>query len=1347
MLVVWGGSVAGFGQKSLFFTSEKELSSSLINAVYQDSRNYIWIATEDGLNRYDGNRFTVYKNAPDDEHSLRNNYTRCMFEDSRGRFWVGCINALQLYNRNTDNFSEIVINNDSARIFPHITSVIESRDKEIWITTSGEGVIRIREDTVGVRSDTRLTNKLSSRHLTSIMQDSQGRFWIGSENNGVNLYNPENDSVTVFKAPFAIGDNQISSVCEDADGKIFVGTLTDGLYVYNAEKEMFERVEYESKTSLPVKCLTFDIQNRLLVGCDGEGIKIYNPQRLCLEDFKVKSAPFDFSRMKVHAICIDRMGNIWTGLFQKGVFLEPANRNDFYYWGNRSPNQGLIGSDCVMSLLKDRRGNLWIGTDNDGVYRIAAYGGEKHFTDVPNTVLSLLEDDNGNVWLGSYGKGLACIEQESEVCHYYDYADDSTHSVVANTAQNKIFALAKDCRNRIWTGTNGAGIYIFDIAGKRFIANYSQYSTDSAHIPNDWINCIIEDSRHLIWAGSYNGFFSINPSNGEVRHYSTQTVVYCIKEDTFGNLWVGTAEGLTYFNITDEKSVSYTVADGLPSNVICDVQCDDDGNVWFSTHSGISKFLPEEQQFVNFYSSDGLQSNEFSLGASFKAPDGMLYFGGVNGITSFYPADINIERTPPSLYLTDLTVMNKHVVAGQKSGRNEIFTGFIADVDTIRLNYKDNIFTLEFSTFYFGSSEHVDYYYFMEGLSEQWMSTGVGNNRLSFTNLKYGSHQLKIKASIYDSYSDEKELVIIITPPWSLTWWAKIIWFALAALLILGVYFFIADRNRHRTERLRSEHAEQINESKLQFFINISHDIRTPMTLIIGPLEKLIAENKVAALQKVYLLMYRNAKRILQLINQLMDVRKLDRGLMSVKMSRTNITEFITDIMQTFEFQAEKKHLRFDFLHPSEEVEAYIDRNNFDKVIVNVLSNAFKFTPDNGAITVSLTTGCDPDNPTPLGRYFEIIVADTGQGIEEDKIEKIFERFYQIENKANYGTGIGLHLARSFAELQYGRIWARNRKDRQGSEFVIRMPLGNKHLKPSEIDTSEVDWKPVAAEGHKAGDIVVGDDVSDVTKQQALRPKTKYRLLIADDDVDVREYLRSELADTFRITEANDGKEALNLIFKEKPDLVLSDVMMPEIDGLTLARKIKTNININHIPVILLTARSEEPDIVEGIETGADAYITKPFNIDLLKKQIINLIENRARLEPKISAADNAARIRQPALRPSDDVLYEKIIRLVNDNISDSNLNAEFLAKNVGMSRVHIHRKLKELTNQSARDFIRNIRLKQAADMLKNKKLTISDIAYSLGFINLSHFSTSFREFYGLSPKEFRDKNDASAET
>ena len=493
---------------------------------------------------------------------------------------------------------------------------------------------------------------------------------------------------------------------------------------------------------------------------------------------------------------------------------------------------------------------------------------------------------------------------------------------------------------------------------------------------------------------------------------------------------------------------------------------------------------------------------------------------------------------------------------------------------------------------------------------------------------------------------------------------------------------------------------------------------------------------------KVYLLMYRNAKRILQLINQLMDVRKIDKGLMVVKFRKTDIVGFIDDLMQTFEYQADKRNIRFSFTHLDPQLNVWIDLSNFDKVLINILSNAFKFTPDGGEITVMLKTGTDETETGALRNFFEITVSDTGCGIEEDQIEKIFERFYQINtgntNSNIGGTGIGLHLSRSLVELQHGTLYAQNRSDIRGSEFIIRLPMGNAHLSESEVEPDS-GFQPVNFTHNQFETKFENLDIN--SEEKKVKPKTKYKILIADDEDDIRKYLHDELAGIYRIYEAVNGKNALDFILKEKPDLVVSDVMMPEMDGITLCRKLKSNVNINHIPIVLLTAKAADEDKTEGFNVGADAYISKPFNIDLLKGVVAGIIENRERLKQKASEVEsNKSLIKPIVLRSSDQVLYEKVIKVINENISNPDLNVEMLASSVGMSRVHMHRKLKELTGQSARDFIKSIRLKQAADLLSGKKLSVSEVMYALGYNNLSHFSNSFREFYGVSPKEFAEQ-------
>ena len=1336
-------------QIATFYTTDNELSSSLINAIYQDKRNYIWIATEDGLNKFDGVKFSIYKNHPDDPTSIKNNYVRSLFEDSSGRFWIGCINGVLLYNRTTDNFREIPLFHEDSLITPHITAIIESREKEIWMSTSGSGVIRIKENDTTYCKDVSLSERLSSLHLTSVFQDSRGIFWIASESQGLNRYDPVTDVVTIFKAPHAIKSDQISAICEDRNGNLYVGTLTNGLYKFNYATQTFDFIPHIDKSMLFVKTLFIDKHNRLLVGTDGQGIKILNSEKMLLEDYQMLSAQFNFSRMKVHAICQDKAGNIWTGLFQKGVFLDPENPNKFDYWGFKSYNKNIIGSGSVMSLLKDKEGTLWIGTDNHGMYKLDKRGESTHYAhsenpnSVPNIVLSMIEDERGYIWLGSYLQGLARFDKQTGRCVYFDYNETD---MVQNMARNKIFCLTKDQDNKLWIGTSGAGVYVFDLVTMEYIKHYHTRANEiGEQIPNNWVNAIECDSEGTIWIGSYAGVFTLNPLTGEKQQYTKDgrslsgNVVYCIEEDVNKNVWVGTTEGLTFFDLKNNTNKIYTIKDGLSSNVICSILEDEKRNIWLSTHSGISKLIVNEGKFVNFYASDGLQGNEFNMGAAYKDQDNQFFFGGINGITAFYPSKINDQRVPLNLFLTALYIMDKPIVAGQKSGRSEIINGFIADVDTIQLNYTDKMLTLEFSTFDFGFSGHVRYQYMLDGLNSNWLSTEPGGNRITFTNISPGVYKLYVKALIYNDSSTKKTFTLIIYPPWYLTWWAKILYVCLFLLIIWAVTHIIMDRINHRNELLRREHSEQLNETKLQFFINVSHEIRTPMTLIISPLEKLIVENKDDDKQKVYLLMYRNAQRILRLINQLMDVRKLDKGLMVLSFRETDMVGFIDDIMQTFEYQADRRSINFTFSHADKQLMVWIDLNNFDKVLVNILSNAFKFTHDDGDINIILRTGIDENESGALRNYFEIVVSDTGIGIEESKVEKIFERFYQINSNdsSTFGTGIGLHLSRSLVELLYGKIYAKNRSDRQGSEFIIRLPLGNAHLKETEKIAGTV---PAIQKSKPESQLQLQEPKE--KSKVAVKSKTKYRVLIVDDEDEIRNYIKEELSPLYKTSEATNGKEALEYILKEKPNLIISDVMMPEMDGNTLVKKVKANINVNHIPIILLTAKASDEDKAEGLEMGADAYISKPFNVDLLKIRIVNLLENRERLGHKATdSEENKSLIKPVVLRSSDQILYEKIIKLINENIANSDLNVEFLANGVGMSRVHMHRKLKELTNQSARDFIRSIRLKQAGELLSSQKLAVSEVAYALGFVNLSHFSNSFRDFYGMSPKEYAEQH------
>ena len=665
------------------------------------------------------------------------------------------------------------------------------------------------------------------------------------------------------------------------------------------------------------------------------------------------------------------------------------------------------------------------------------------------------------------------------------------------------------------------------------------------------------------------------------------------------------------------------------------------------------------------------------------------------------------------------------------------------DANMFQLAHYDNTFSIIFSTLQYNNPEQISYQYKIEELSNQWLSTEPGVNRVTYNNLPPGKYTFHVRALSHGNLSEIRTVKILITPPWYEMWWAYCIYVFLLGLLVLGIVNYILSRMRHRREIMKREHAEQLNEAKLQFFINISHEIRTPMTLIINPLEKLLAEKKGGEVQKTYLMIYRNAQRILRLINQLMDIRKLDKGQMFMKFRETDMVGFIDDVMLTFGYMAQKKKIRFSFEHAMPQLKVWVDMNNFDKILMNIFSNAFKYTPEQGEITVTLSTGRDATRRDPLKEYFEITVTDSGIGLDREKIERIFERFYQIDNdvtKSNFGTGIGLHLSRSLVELHHGIILAENREDAPGSRFVIRIPLGSAHLRTDELEDVEAIITPHAmlVKPEKTDLEGAFEEEEDEESKKAAKAKNRMRILIVEDEEEILSYLKEELEGDYRIMTRKNGREAYDAILADTPDLVISDIMMPEMDGLSLCRKIKQNTNVNHVPVILLTAKSKPEDTMEGMATGADAYMVKPFNTELLKSTIANLIANRKLLKSKFSGAQQQEdKVQKLSMKSADEILMSKIMKVINENLSNPDLNVEMLAANVGLSRVHVHRKLKELTNLSARDFIKNIRLQQAAALLKEKKLTVSEVAYATGYTNLSHFSSSFKEVHGMSPKEY----------
>ena len=1344
-------SFTAYAQTGRFYTTDGGLSSSLINHFFQDSKGFMWTATEYGLNSFDGLRFANYWHVSGDSTSIKNNYVRTLFEDSRQNLLIGCIDGLMRYDRETNTFSEIPMIRAGKQVFPHVTQMQELHNGEIWMTTTGQGMFRLDEQRKQAVSVDELLRQSNYNFQSCFYEDSYYNLWIGTYGNGLICYMPATKEVRVFKY-LTLNDNNIAAIIEDKQGNLFVGTQKRGLSCYNRKKNTFTPVPYVGNGALSVYCMAL-VDGQLLVGTDGQGLKLYNPVKKQLEDYTINAAPIDFSEGKIHTILEDKDKNLWLGLFQKGIVLIPKQSNPFEYYGSKSTYYNPIGQGCVMSIFQDSNQHLWIGADNEGIYELDAEGGcLRHYQpgssshSVANTIMCIYEDSEKNLWLGSYTRGIAKLNRKTGVCDYSLPVDNE-----------KILSITEDKQKNLYIGTLGSGFYQYNLQTGS-LKHYESAKDETGDLKrnelvNDWINYIFCDSEGFIWLGHYKGVSCFNPLTGSFINYrQVNTLIsgcvgYAIQEDYSGNIWAGTTDGLYCFNKKTEELKRFTTADGLSNNVICGLCEDSRHDIWLSTYMGISKYDVKNNRFVNYYSGDGLQGNEFTHGAFYKDKKGKIYFGSINGVTYFSPESIGSVSKETNVWVTDFYVFNHPIHKNSLSGGEPVIDTSVQDANQFRLSYKDNTFSIVFSTLQYNNPEQISYQYKVDELGSQWLSTEPGVNRVTYNNLPPGQYTFQVRALNYGNYSETRTVKILITPPWYQTWWAYCVYITLAGLLVLGIVNYILSRMRHRREIMKREHAEQLNEAKLQFFINISHEIRTPMTLIINPLEKLLADKRDGELHKTYLMIYRNAQRILRLINQLMDVRKLDKGQMFMKFRETDMVGFIADLMQTFEYMARKKNIRFVFKHEMPQLKVWIDLNNFDKVLMNILSNAFKYTPDRGEVQVSLSTGRDITRRDALRDYFEIVITDSGIGIDRNKIERIFERFYQIDNdvtKSNFGTGIGLHLSRSLVQLHHGIIFAENREDAPGSRFIIRIPLGSAHLRTDELETVDADTvmfhtvdKPVLAKLEE--ELMMEEE----EPQTGTKAKTRLRILVVEDEIEIKAYLKSELSDEYKVETCNNGKEAYDLILRDTPDLVISDVMMPEMDGLALCRKIKQNTNVNHVPIILLTAKSKPEDTLEGMETGADAYMVKPFNTELLKRTIANLIANRRLLRNKFSGAQQQEdKIEKITMKSGDEILMGKIMKVVNEHLDDPALNVEMLASEVGLSRVHVHRKLKELTNLSTRDFIKNIRLQQAATLLaQDHKLTVSEIAYATGYTNLSHFSSSFREKYGMSPKEYMNQH------
>ena len=1297
-------------QMGKLFDADKQMSSSYTTQIYLDKDGFIWVATRNGLNRYDGYQFRIYKKEMRQDLGMASNYVNCMTQDHNGRFFIGMYGALQIFDG--QRFRTVTTYDIKGRNVPcYITCLLERQNGDMLIGTSGHGLLKMK----GHREAHQMKDAFAS--LTSVhrmMEDRRQHIWLATETQG--LWRWDGKTIKKYFQDNELRNN-ILDVCEGDNGRVYVATANRGLFRLDGDTP----IHIEGTGNRHISVLYFNRRGHLMLGYDGMGLGIYDPQNGRLVDNPYYSREVDLSTSKVYSICEDQNSNVWLGLLQKGIFMQPGHTMGFGYMGPKLGAQNVLGTACVTSVTGDSQGWRWTGTDRDGMYlQDDHFQVVKHFKEgFPATILGCCEDLKGNIWIGSFKEGCGWIDRKTLTYHPYRLPQGSDIS---------IFDVISDSKGYIWLASMGYGVLRLNPeTGEVKAYVQKQKAPDDRKINsivNDYISqlALSPDGKRLYVATTMGVCCLDLEKDSWLTTFGENCLNYGtavrIAREFDGILYIGTNDGLLCYDLEQRKLKRLAIESGLADNGIASIEQDKTGRLWIGTDHGLCCLNPKNGKTNNYFVDNGLQSNEFSDGASWASPTGYLVFAGLGGVTWFTPADVRERAWKADVKLTGFSVNGEPVSRGTMSGVWQVTDTTVIASNRFVLSSSDNTFAVQLSTLTYDNPEHIVYCYRIN--NEDWVRMPPGINEITFSHMQPGSYNFCVVAEQNGTPTPERCFEVIIHAPWYRTSLAYLIY-----IMILVVLFLQYRQRRHRKEqdslRLQEHiHAEEMADAKLRFFMNISHEIRTPMTLIVAPLQSLIKQDNDPHRRGVYETIRRNAERILGLINQMMDLRKIDKGQMQMHMRETNLVTFISAIYTLFAQQAKNKTIQFHFDCDEERIMAWIDRGNFDKIIINILSNAFKFTPDNGKIILSLQQ---------IGKEIEIKVTDTGSGISDADKPKIFERFYSAQHQNGYiGTGIGLNLTYLLVQMHNGSIVVNDNPEGKGTEFIVRIPYINANDADIVVETTATPKKRKEEEG--------------IDLPTAKTKVARHRnLVLCEDDNAIRSYVRSELSNEFRITEFINGQEGWDYIQlnPDKVDLVITDIMMPVMDGLALCEKIKRNYNTSHIPVIMTTALGTDNDRITGLDTGADAYVTKPFNMDVLLLRVQKLMEwsqkSHQQFRQKVDVSPS-----EITITPLDEQFVKSALKIVEDNIANSDFTVEMLAQQIGMSRSALYKKIMAVTGLGPAEFIRTVRIKRGKALLERSQMQITEIAYSVGFNSLKSFTMNFKAEYGLTPSEYLKK-------
>lgn len=1292
--------------------SDSRILSHQYNAFVLDSQGYLWIGSDQGLVRFDGTDYEQFRHDGDVAGSISSSTVRKIICDSRGGIWVGTADGLNYFDEETNSFRTVGLPDLSFNGF--ILDMAERQDGVIVFIVAGVGVyfVDISDDSLEAVRMGHVSEHYNINTLAAVPDGSL----IGGTHYGrmVKIY-PNGNIVGID-----VTDDFFKGIRQAGDGNV-VAFTNKGIWRVDVSTMDLAPIDTRGLGDLSITDVGIGADNTVYVGTMGGGVWCVGAGEDTLRPMRNLFHPsLNVDRNKIGAIYVAPDGNLWLGANHHGVLMLPSSPMPFSFHPLRRTIADFDGGITAMAVCDD---GLWMAIDGNEIVNFSHSHRLRRRLHIPSErgICALYQADDKMLYAVSI----------SDAIYRIDPSDGSVRRMLDLKYSSVRYSLAGGgSMPFLYIGIHGEGIMKYDVrTGEETLYDSGMLGEDRLH--NDWIASSYIDSKKRLWIGLYSGMACYEiPADTfrviEQTPFVSLGACNAIREICDGRLLIGTSCGLVLYN-PDNDAVEnvFTTSDGLCDNDVRTLEVDAGGVAWIGTMRGLSRLSVSDSRISSLQGGHGLGETTF-LHSGFSRENGTMYYAGNLGYTVFQPLTIRpMSFSRPvrvsAVYLNGHRLTESHL----SDGRPAVETEGSRTCRRINIAKDDNNLQLHLSTMDYRDPANVSYEWRFEDSGDTWFSTKPGTGAIVIPGLPPGDHILQVRATDNSMHSDITRLVIHVTPPWYLSVPAKIV-YVMILVAVLVLVFII----------LRKKKNEEIYEAKVKFFMDISHEIRSPVTCILSPLETLLRKDYDAETTAMLQAMHRNAGRILSLANQLLEIRKIDKGRKRLVMQPTDLAGFASELIEIYRPMARSKSIEMSLETNGGVNEVWIDRDNFDKVLVNLITNAIKYTPEGGKVNVNLDTTRDPE----LGDCARIRVTDTGIGIDPKHINRIFERFYQGQRSPG-GFGVGLNLARQLVTLHHGSLTAANRQDGvKGSVFTVLLPLGKTHLTPDETADNTPNKPALIPDTSRKEDTGAGGAYNQATVTR--RHADRYTILIADDDLELREYLVFHFSRTDKVLEASDGSEALQLLRDNKVDIVISDVMMPGTDGIALLKAIKTNTETTHTPVILLSSRSDIADRMQGWTYGADGYIGKPFAIDELETMIVGLINNRLRIKGKFTGAqDNCSTEPDPSIMGNDESLLERITRVIESRVTDPAFNVEALGAEVGISRAHLHRKMKSLIGMTTSDYIRNVRLRRACEILKRHDVDIAQVAYNVGFTSQPHFSTAFRKFTGLTPTEYRQRN------